>query len=101
MFWVAERYNKNKLSPKGRIYDEMFNLIRNPEATFGTYPEALWVTFISFFGVGYGEVYPETEAGRLVAILCNFYGCTTTSLMIVNLMNILFPTIVNISNIRE
>ena len=85
MFWVSER-------TQGRTIAEDGSLVLDPTVTFFTYAQSLYITFISFFGVGYGEVSPDCDAGRLYLIFCCFMGATTTSLMIVNLMFILDPS---------
>eukprot|EP00741_Cyanophora_paradoxa_P005975 tig00000955_g5793.t1 len=42
----------------------------------------MWMTMITIFTVGYGDVYPLTHEGRVVAILASFSGAICTALLI-------------------
>jgi voltage-gated potassium channel len=58
---------------------------RHPGSTIHTYPEALWWAVCTITTVGYGDLYPETAEGRLVAVALmigglGLIGFTTGSL---------------------
>jgi voltage-gated potassium channel len=46
----------------------------NPQATISSYPEALWWALSTVTTVGYGDVYPVTNGGRLAALLLMLCG---------------------------
>src|SRR5690349_21066635 len=57
----------------------------HPGSTIHTYPEALWWAVCTITTVGYGDLYPETAEGRLVALALmigglGLIGFTTGSL---------------------
>ncbi|WP_433299093.1 potassium channel family protein [Actinoplanes sp. CA-030573] len=57
----------------------------HPGSTIETYPEALWWAICTITTVGYGDLYPETLEGRLVAVALmigglGLIGFTTGSL---------------------
>jgi len=43
-------------------------------STFCSIPDTLWYTIITMTTVGYGDVYPETAAGRFCGALCGIFG---------------------------
>jgi voltage-gated potassium channel len=56
-----------------------------PGSTINTYPQALWWAVCTITTVGYGDLYPETIEGRLVAVMLmigglGLIGFTTGSL---------------------
>ncbi|XP_051951392.1 potassium voltage-gated channel subfamily S member 3-like [Xyrauchen texanus] len=52
-----------------------------------TIPNCWWWAIISMTTVGYGDVYPQTTAGRIVATLCILCGLLVVSLPITIIMN--------------
>jgi len=46
----------------------------NPHANITNYPNAVWWAFVTITTVGYGDYYPVTTAGRLLAIILMFAG---------------------------
>ena len=46
----------------------------NPNANITTYTNAVWWAFVTITTVGYGDYYPVTTAGRLLAIILMFAG---------------------------
>ncbi|WP_433371897.1 potassium channel family protein [Actinoplanes sp. CA-142083] len=57
----------------------------HPDSTIQTYPEALWWAVCTITTVGYGDLYPETLEGRMVAVALmigglGLIGFTTGSL---------------------
>ncbi|MDX8414490.1 MAG: potassium channel family protein [Mariprofundales bacterium] len=52
---------------------------------FGTIEDALWWAFVTLTTVGYGDLYPITSVGRLVAVMTMLFGITLYSLLVANL----------------
>ena len=46
----------------------------NPHANITTYTNAVWWAFVTITTVGYGDYYPVTTVGRLLAIILMFAG---------------------------
>jgi voltage-gated potassium channel len=46
----------------------------NPESSINTPEEALWWAFVTVTTVGYGDFYPVTTLGRIVAVLLMVSG---------------------------
>lgn len=46
---------------------------------------SMWCTVITMATVGYGDFYPETHIGRLIAVLACIWGNFLISLMVVSL----------------
>ncbi len=46
----------------------------NPNANITTYTNAVWWAFVTITTVGYGDYYPVTTVGRLLAIILMFAG---------------------------
>ncbi|NJP05719.1 MAG: potassium channel family protein [Chloroflexaceae bacterium] len=46
----------------------------HPDATIQTAEEALWWTFVTMTTVGYGDFYPVTTSGRVLAVLVMTFG---------------------------
>ncbi|MGZ3622055.1 MAG: ion transporter [Ktedonobacteraceae bacterium] len=46
----------------------------NPDANITTYTNAVWWAFVTITTVGYGDYYPVTTVGRLLAIILMFAG---------------------------
>ncbi|MCF6524557.1 potassium channel family protein [Streptomyces sp. JJ36] len=52
-----------------------------PDATLTSFPRALWWAVETATTVGYGDIYPVTPGGRLLATLVMLVGITTFSLV--------------------
>lgn len=53
---------------------------------------SMWVVILTMTTVGYGDFYPRTIAGRIVAFLVCVWGVYIVSLTVYALNNILTPT---------
>ena len=49
----------------------------------------MWNAFITMTTVGYGDIYPKSEFGRIVGVFCALSGAFIQSLFTVSFMNIL------------
>jgi voltage-gated potassium channel len=49
---------------------------------FGTYTNSIWLLIITIFTVGYGEIYPITGIGRLIAIIAALCGLVLSATLI-------------------
>jgi len=56
---------------------------------FGTIHDGLWWAFVTLTTVGYGDIVPHTEAGRIVAAMLMIFGVAVYSLMVANLTHYL------------
>jgi len=54
----------------------------NPQ--FGVLQDGLWWAFVTLTTVGYGDIYPITSAGRIVAVITMIFGIVVYSLVIAN-----------------
>ena len=52
---------------------------------FGDVSDGLWWAFVTMTTVGYGDIVPQTGAGRVVAVFTMIFGIAVYSLMIANL----------------
>ena len=53
--------------------------------SFANVSDGLWWAFVTLTTVGYGDVYPVTSGGRIVAVFTMLFGIAIYSLMIANL----------------
>jgi len=58
--------------------------------TIGSYGDALWWSAVTMATVGYGDISPKSEAGRMVAILTMIVGIGMFSLITAKLAELLF-----------
>lgn len=61
----------------------MLEHAHNP--AFSDVSDGLWWAFVTLTTVGYGDVYPVTSGGRIVAVFTMLFGIAIYSLMIANL----------------
>ena len=52
---------------------------------FADVSDGLWWAFVTLTTVGYGDIYPVTSAGRVIAVFTMIFGITIYSLIIANL----------------
>jgi voltage-gated potassium channel len=60
---------------------------QNP--SFSNISDGLWWAFVTLTTVGYGDIVPVTEAGRIIAVLTMAFGIAVYSLLIANLTHFL------------
>ena len=56
---------------------------------FTPFFSCIWAAFITMSTVGYGDMYPRTNKGRVVMIFCCLYGVTCISLIIVSVTQVI------------
>jgi voltage-gated potassium channel len=56
---------------------------------FAEVGDGLWWAFVTLTTVGYGDIVPVTEGGRIVAVLTMVFGIAVYSLLIANLTHFL------------
>lgn len=56
--------------------------------SFNNLTTSAWCVLITMTTVGYGDIYPESHMGRLVGVVCSFWGVCFVSLFVVALTNI-------------
>lgn len=59
----------------------------NPE--FKNLTTTIWNVIITLTSVGYGDYYPKSDGGRIIAITTAFWGICFLSLLVVALTNVL------------
>jgi len=47
---------------------------RTPDSLFKNFPDALWFSVVTVATVGYGDIFPKTPAGRILAVLLIIFG---------------------------
>ena len=52
----------------------------------------MWLIIITIDTIGFGDLYPKTVMGRMVGILCSFWGVFIVSIFVVTLNNMLVFT---------
>ena len=65
----------------------LFERAINP--TFFHITTAMWNIFITMSTVGYGDTFAKSHLGRLIEVVCGFWGVFLLSLFILSLMNML------------
>ncbi|MDQ6990487.1 MAG: potassium channel family protein, partial [Mariprofundaceae bacterium] len=63
----------------------VYFLEHNVNDQFGTISDGLWWAFVTLTTVGYGDIYPMTMSGRLVAVVTMIFGIALYSLLVANL----------------
>ena len=62
-------------------------------AQFDSYIDVVWVVIITLLTVGYGDIFPKTHLGRLIAFFSSIIGMIITSLLVVKLTNFVELTV--------
>lgn len=52
-----------------------------------SYYNCVWITILAMTTVGYGDVYPKTNIGRLINMLAAILGTIIISMMVISLQN--------------
>jgi len=63
----------------------VFLLEHSANPQFGKISDGLWWAFVTLTTVGYGDIVPVTDGGRIVAVFTMVFGIAVYSLMIANL----------------
>lgn len=63
--------------------------MENPIFTYDSYYSALWNVVVTMTTVGYGDLYPRTNPGRIIAFAICISGVILVSMMVVALTNAL------------
>jgi len=64
-------------------------LEHHQNASFANLSDGLWWAFVTLSTVGYGDIVPVTDAGRIIAVLTMVFGLVAYSLLIANLTHFL------------
>jgi len=68
------------------IFGLLEYLVEHPiNPAFGSIEDSLWWAFVTLTTVGYGDVYPISSLGRIVAVVTMLFGITLYSLLVANL----------------
>jgi len=70
----------------GLADDKIIKAIEKPD--YENYADSVWVIIITMMTVGYGDIYPETHLGRMVAFLSTLIGMLIISLLVVTLSRV-------------
>jgi len=62
---------------------------RHVDPSFNYFSTSVWNVLITMTTVGYGDYYAKSNAGRVVSIICAFWGVFIVSLFVVSLTNML------------
>ena len=63
-----------------------------PLGSFSSIKDCLWFSFVTFTTIGYGDLYPDTQSGRLIACLCGVFGHIIVAMFGGVITNKLAPT---------
>jgi len=63
----------------------VYFLEHNVNDQFATISDGLWWAFVTLTTVGYGDIYPMTTSGRIVAVFTMIFGIALYSLLVANL----------------
>ena len=60
---------------------------RTQDMDFTRLFNAMWAAIVTMTTVGYGDMYPRTDVGRIIMVCCSIYGVVIVSAMVVTLTN--------------
>ena len=61
---------------------------KDGSAVFDYYDNSVWLIIMTLTTVGYGDVHPHTELGRVVAVITAIWGAILISLIVVSTVKI-------------
>lgn len=70
-----------------RIFEMPFLRAQESEM-YDSYSKAVWLTVVSLFTIGYGDLYPKSDIGKLVISLLAFWGAILLALVVVACSNV-------------
>jgi hypothetical protein len=70
-----------------RVFERPFSHVSGKN--FNVIWNSIWCIAITMATIGYGDISPATHFGRLVAILCSFWGAFTFSVLVVALERVI------------
>lgn len=53
-----------------------------------TFDNSMWEAVCTMTTVGFGDIYPRTTLGRIIALICSLFGLTITSLLVITFTSI-------------
>lgn len=71
-----------------RIFEIPYLRQTNDGTNFDSYFNAVWFTVITLTTVGYGDVSPGTQPGKIVTIILGFWGSIFLALLVGTVMSI-------------
>jgi hypothetical protein len=60
--------------------------VENPHYEFRYLGDALWFIYTTYLTIGYGDLFPKTNLGRVIGIVTSLIGTAITSLAIVTML---------------
>lgn len=70
-----------------RIFEMPF-FRANGDPAFDRFANSIWFTIITLFTVGYGDLYPTSDVGKLITIILALWGSTLLALLVVCCTNV-------------
>lgn len=81
--FISFLFSMGQLSLSLQIFE------REVDVNFKNLTTTTWVVIITLTSVGYGDYYPKSDGGRIIAIIIAFWGIFFLSLLVVALTNTL------------
>jgi len=72
-----------------RVFERELDFQKGQTIAFASYWNAAWCLVITILTVGYGDFYPSTDVGRMIAVFSAIFGIFLTSMLIVSVSNVL------------
>lgn len=67
------------------VYSQMLSLAEKYNSNFNNFEDFVWCIVITMGTIGYGDYYPATYAGRMIAFAAAISGIIMASLLILTL----------------